>query len=236
MTAMASSSISSRSSGAGQWSPRMCSFRFSPEPTPRKNRPSINTALVAAACATIAGWMRIVGHVTPVPRRIRSVACAIAPITPQTNGEFPWLSVHGWKWSEIIANSNPMLSAFRAFSTSALGECSSEERAYPNSVMFWLLPRQVAGETASADHALSGSPGALTELAIRGDQPVRRAPVEDDERLHVVLGRPAADELDERVGGDVRLQRALDVASVDDEGRGDRRKLTEPQYQAGRAA
>ena len=42
--------------------------------------------LVAAACATIAGWIRIVGQVTPVARRIRSVASATPPITLQTNG------------------------------------------------------------------------------------------------------------------------------------------------------
>ena len=121
------------------------------------------------------------------------------------------------------------------------------------------LTRQFAGETASADHALRSSAGALTELAIRGDQPVRRvrgrlagdpvvgdlaaraddvvgvhgrAAVEDDERLHLVLCRPAADELDERLGADVRPERALDVAPVDDESRGDRLKLTEPQYRA----
>jgi len=35
----------------------------------------IIAATVAAAGATIAGWMRIVGQVTPVPKRILSVAC-----------------------------------------------------------------------------------------------------------------------------------------------------------------
>jgi len=125
--------------------------------------------------------------------------------------------------------------------------------------MFSLLPRQLARETAPAQHALRSSAGALTELAIRRDQPVRRvrgrlagdpvvgdlaaraddvvgldrrAAVEDDERLEVVLRRPVADELDEPLGRNVRPERTLDVASVDDEGRGDRPKLTEPQYQA----
>jgi len=46
----------------------------SPVPTPRKKRPGIIAAEVAAACATIAEWMRTVGHVTPVPSRSRSVA------------------------------------------------------------------------------------------------------------------------------------------------------------------
>ena len=36
-------------------------------PTPRKKRPGISAAAVAAAWAMIAGWMRIVGQVTPVP-------------------------------------------------------------------------------------------------------------------------------------------------------------------------
>jgi len=53
-------------------------------------------AEVAAAWATIAGWIRIVGQVTPVPSRSRCVACAIPPITLQTNGLWPCLSIHGW--------------------------------------------------------------------------------------------------------------------------------------------
>ena len=74
----------------------MCSFRFSPEPTPRKKRPGIIAPAVAAAWAITAGWILIVGQVTPVPSRSRSVAWAIAPITDQTNGLCPWRSVHGW--------------------------------------------------------------------------------------------------------------------------------------------
>ncbi len=107
MTSTASSSISIRSSGAGQRSPRTCSFRFSPVPTPRKKRPGIIAAEVAAAWATIAGCIRMIGAVTPVPSRSRSVAWAIAPITLQTNGLWPCASIHGWKWSEMSANSNP---------------------------------------------------------------------------------------------------------------------------------
>ena len=73
--------------------------------------------------------MRIVGHVTPVPTRSRSVACAIPPITLQTNGLCPCESVHGWKWSEIMANSKPASSAARAFRTRSFGPCSSQDRA-----------------------------------------------------------------------------------------------------------
>ena len=89
MIVTASSSISSRSSWLGQRSPRMCSFRFSPVPTPRKNRPGMSAALVAAACATIAGWNLTSGQVTPVPTASERVACEIAPIVLQTNGLSP---------------------------------------------------------------------------------------------------------------------------------------------------
>ena len=53
----------------------------------------------------IAGWMRIVGHVTAVVTFIRVVACAIAPIVDQTNALWPCSSFHGWKWSEIHRSS-----------------------------------------------------------------------------------------------------------------------------------
>jgi hypothetical protein len=56
----------------------MCSFRFSPVPTPNEKRPGRRLAAVAAACATIAGWMRVVGQVTPVISSIRSVRWEIA--------------------------------------------------------------------------------------------------------------------------------------------------------------
>ncbi len=55
-------------------------------PTPRKKRPGIIAATVAEAWATIAGWIRISGQVTPVPMPIVSVACAIPPSVDQTNG------------------------------------------------------------------------------------------------------------------------------------------------------
>ncbi len=111
MTAMASPSISWRTGAGGQWSPRMCSLRFSPLPTPRKNRPGIMAVTVAAAWAMIAGWMRIVGQVTPVPSRSVLVAAEMAPITDQTNDAWPCWSNHGWKWSEMAAKSNPVSSA-----------------------------------------------------------------------------------------------------------------------------
>ena len=85
MRPIASSNISRRSSGEGHLAPSTCSFRFSPVPTPRKKRPGIRQATVAAACATIAGWMRIVGHVTPVPIRNTSVR---SPIAPSTEAEY----------------------------------------------------------------------------------------------------------------------------------------------------
>ena len=58
--------MSCRTPTDGHGSPRMCSLRASPLPTPSTKRPSSCTAAVAAAWAMIAGWMRTVGQVTPV--------------------------------------------------------------------------------------------------------------------------------------------------------------------------
>ena len=44
-----------------------------------------------------------------------------APITVQTNGLWPCASTHGWKWSEISANSNPASSASHAKRTRSFG-------------------------------------------------------------------------------------------------------------------
>ena len=95
MTSTASSSISRRTSASGQRSPRMCSLSASPLPTPSPKRPSSITELVAAAWATIAGWIRTVGQVTAVVTG-RSVTCEIAPMTDHTNGLWPCSSFHGW--------------------------------------------------------------------------------------------------------------------------------------------
>ena len=65
--------------GRGQRSPRMCSLSASPVPTPKKNRPSSSNEVVAVAWARIAGWIRVVGHVTPTPTSMRSVVAAMAP-------------------------------------------------------------------------------------------------------------------------------------------------------------
>lgn len=113
----------------------MCSFRASPVPTPSWNRPPVSTALVAAAWAMIAGWMRTSGQVTAVVTG-SGVASASAPITDQTNGLLPWTSSHGWKWSEIHSASNPACSARPACRTSSLGSCSSLDKEYPNVAMF----------------------------------------------------------------------------------------------------
>ena len=55
--------------------------------------------------------MRISGHVTAVPSRIRSVVAAMPPMTLQTKALSPCASIQGWKWSEIIAKENPSSSA-----------------------------------------------------------------------------------------------------------------------------
>jgi hypothetical protein len=95
MTSIASSSISSLTSVRGQRSPRMCSFRFSPLPTPRAKRPFSITFEVAAAWAMTAGCMRMVGQVTPVVTG-SEVAWERPPITDQTNGLLPCSSIQGW--------------------------------------------------------------------------------------------------------------------------------------------
>jgi hypothetical protein len=135
MTAMASLRSSRRSLAEGQRCPVTCSLRFSSVPTPRKNRPGIISVTVAAAWATIAGWILISGHVTAVPTRIRLVAPAIAPNTDQTNGLLPCCDVHGWIWSEIVANEKPDSSAAHARCTRSLGLCSYEERVKPISTV-----------------------------------------------------------------------------------------------------
>jgi len=67
----------------------MCSLRASPLPTPRqKGRSPSSTALVAAAWAMIAGWVRIVGQVTAVVTG-RLHTCDSAPIIDQTKGLSP---------------------------------------------------------------------------------------------------------------------------------------------------
>ena len=68
----------------------------------------MSVAVVAAACAMIAGWMRMVGQVTAVPTMRRCVAWAMAPSTLHTKGLWPCRSVQGWKWSEMRAKPNPV--------------------------------------------------------------------------------------------------------------------------------
>lgn len=70
-------------------------MRASPLPRPSRKRPSVITAVVAAACATTAGWIRTVGQVTAVPRG-SDTASESAPSTDQTNGLWPCASFHGW--------------------------------------------------------------------------------------------------------------------------------------------
>src|SRR2546423_727917 len=108
----------------------MCSLSASPVPTPSTNRPSSMTALVAAACAMIAGWIRVVGQVTAVITGSRQTWLS-APIVDHTNGLSPCASSHGWKWSEIHNASKPASWARRAWSRRSAGPNSSDDRKYP---------------------------------------------------------------------------------------------------------
>ena len=82
---------------------------------------------MAAACAMMAGWIRVVGHVTDVVIG-RLVAWEIAPMTAQTKLDCPCSSSHGWKWSEIHSASNPACSAILACLTRLAGSYSSDDR------------------------------------------------------------------------------------------------------------
>jgi hypothetical protein len=95
MISTASSSISRRTSASGQASPKMCSLSASPVPIPSRKPPPVSTALVAAAWAITAGWMRTVGQVTAVVIG-REQAWLRAPMVDQTNGLWPWASTQGW--------------------------------------------------------------------------------------------------------------------------------------------
>lgn len=105
----------------------MCSFSASPVPTPSRKRPSVITALVAAACAVTTGCIRTVGQVTAVSMG-SDTASDRAPITDHTNALCPCASFHGWKCSEIHSARKPACSAIRACSTSSAGVCSSLAR------------------------------------------------------------------------------------------------------------
>lgn len=98
---------------------------------------------VAAACAMIAGCIRMVGQVTAVLTG-SDVASESAPITDHTNGLWPCSSFQGWKWSEIHSASNPASCARLAWSTSSFGPNCSQERKYPIWVMAPRLPARRA--------------------------------------------------------------------------------------------
>ena len=72
-----------------------CSLSASPLPTPRVNRPSVSSVEVAAAWATMAGCIRLSGHVTAVVTGSAQV-CEMAPIMDQTKPLSPCSSSHGW--------------------------------------------------------------------------------------------------------------------------------------------
>ena len=82
---------------------------------------------MAAAWATIAGWIRIVGQVTAVVTG-RSVTWPRAPITDHTNGLWPCSRFHGWKWSEIHSAVEPGVLRQPRLPDQLLGVCSSLDR------------------------------------------------------------------------------------------------------------
>ena len=157
----------------------MCSFRRSPVPTPRKNRPGIKAAAVAAAWAMIAGWIRIVGHVTPVPTRdpLRRVRRS-PPGRPRRTGSGPGGRSTGGSGRRSGRTRTRAASAMTACSTRARGSCSSLDRAYPMSVMpKTRRPCPLAAGEARASPAVAPAwhvgpdgrgPGPRTAMPLRG--------------------------------------------------------------------
>ncbi len=109
MTSTHSSSRACRSGLGGQRSPVMCSLTASPDPSAIQNRPGNIAASVAEAWAMIAGWYRWPGALT-TPNGSEVVASA-APSHDHANPLWPCRSLHGAKWSEHMAASNPTSSA-----------------------------------------------------------------------------------------------------------------------------
>ena len=110
------------------------------------------------------------------------------PITLQTNGLCPCASIHGWKWSEIIANVKPASSARRASAIRSAGPCSSDDSQYPNSVMSPVVPRRPPRETRDYFSRRSGIVVVGPALPARSTAviftaPVMPAPRERDARL-----------------------------------------------------
>jgi hypothetical protein len=124
MISSASSMRAICSPAEGQSIPQGDSLSASPEPTPRNARPGQSSSTVATNWATVAGWCRNTGAVTPVPSAIRPVALPIAPSSVQACPDSPG-SHQGWKWSLTLRPSKPARSAATACGTSALGaNCS----------------------------------------------------------------------------------------------------------------
>jgi hypothetical protein len=103
----------------------MCSLSASPLPRPSQKRSGYIAAMVAEAWATIAGWNRKLGQVTPGPKS-PSVRSPIAVMTFQTNAALPCWGTHGWKWSAAMLPENPARSASTEYWTTSMGSnCSS---------------------------------------------------------------------------------------------------------------
>ena len=98
-----------------------------PAAQPKVKRPRVSRADVAAAWATSAGWMRMIGQVTAVVMGSEE-AWEIATMTDHTKLDWPCSSSQGWKWSDIHSASKPACSASLACLTSSAGSYSSEDR------------------------------------------------------------------------------------------------------------
>ena len=183
MTCTASSSMSRRMSVSGQPSPRMCSLRFSPLPTPKRNRPSRSSDAVAVAWARTAGWMRTVGHVTAGGDGDRRVGRRRWHRSrPTRTGEWPCSSTQGWKWSEMSRSVHPAASARTACCDELLGVRTPRSRGSSRSP-WWPPCRSGVGRpypASSGGCALAGPSFASVPPRIHhGLRRMRTGPVAD---------------------------------------------------------
>ncbi len=78
------------------------------------------------------------------------VACSAAPSHDQANADWPWRALHGEKWSDDIAASNPASSARCTAASSAPGWICSWEAWKPKSAITGFYPVRIAGNALLA--------------------------------------------------------------------------------------
>ena len=175
MTSIASSRRSWRTSVSGQRSPRMCSLRFSPLPTPRKKRPGEQRRRGRGG---LGDDRRVdprgrAGDAGRRPRSARSPA-ATPPSTAQTNGLLPCWSTQGWKWSEIESEVEAgLLGAARELDQVARPELLAGERVADRRHGCGARLRRVAGDSAPNTSRATAIRSRSSSLSCRAARSIR---------------------------------------------------------------